>query len=295
MSNIVEYIKKEKLVGRFIIFLIGVFILSLAYNMFVVPNSFVLGGASGIAVILNVLFGISPAISIYVISFALLFISFFLLGAKVTRRAIIGSIIYPTFVSLTQGLAAYLLPYFQFENILMTILLCSLLYGIGDGLVYKMGFNTGGGDILMKLVNKYFHVSEGNASLYVNVVILASGFFVIGTNKLLYSILVIIIFTEIVDRIIIGVSSSKMFFIYSKKYKDIEKFIMDELETGVTLFNTEGGFLKAKREMLMAVVPNRDYYRIKEKVLDIDNEAFFVVSDCYEVNGGFRRKQLPFM
>ena len=295
MDNIVEYIKKEKLVGRFFVFLIGVFIIALTYNMFAVENSFVLGGASGIAVILKDLFGFSPAISIYVISFGLLFVSFFLLGAKVTRRAIIGSILYPTFVGLTQGLANFLIPYFQFDNVLMTILLCALLYGVGDGLIYKMGFNTGGGDILMKLVNKYFHVSEGNASLYVNATILACSFFVIGTNKLLYSILIIIVFTEIVDRIIIGVSSSKMFFIYSKKYKEIEKYIMDELETGVTLFNTEGGFLKAKREMLMAVVPNRDYYRIKEKVLDIDNEAFFVVSDCYEVNGGFRRKQIPFI
>ena len=86
-----------------------------------------------------------------------------------------------------------------------------------------------------------------------------------------------------------------MFFIYSKKYKEIEKYIMSELETGVTLFNTEGGFLKKKREMLMAVVSNRDYYRIKEKVLEIDDEAFFVVSDCYEVNGGVKRKNLPFI
>ena len=102
MNNLFQYIKKEKLVSRFIIFLIGVFILSLNYNMFILPNNFVLGGASGIAVILKSLFGFDPVISIYVISFGLIIVSFFLLGKKDTRRGLIGSIIYPTSVSLTQ-------------------------------------------------------------------------------------------------------------------------------------------------------------------------------------------------
>ena len=295
MNNLFQYIKKEKLVSRFIIFLIGVFILSLNYNMFILPNNFVLGGASGIAVILKSLFGFDPVVSIYVISFGLIIVSFFLLGKKDTRRGLIGSIIYPTAVSLTQGLAAYLLPYFQFENILMVLLIGALLHGLGTGLVYKVGFNTGGGDIIIKLVNKYLHFTEGNSSLIVNTTILLCGFIVLGPTKILYSIMIILIATELIDRIIIGVSSSKMFFIYSKKYKEIEKYIMNELETGVTLFNTEGGFLNKKREMLMAVVSNRDYYRIKEKVLEIDEEAFFVVSDCYEVAGGVRRNNLPFI
>ena len=86
-----------------------------------------------------------------------------------------------------------------------------------------------------------------------------------------------------------------MFFIYSKKYKLIEKYIMDDLHTGCTLFNTEGGYKKEKREMLMVVVPTRDYGTVKEEVLKIDSDAFFVVSDCYEVDGGKKRKNLPFI
>ncbi len=295
MNNIKEYIIKEKIIHRFIIFLLGVFILAMNYNMFVLPNNFVLGGASGIAVILKSMFGFDPVISIYAISFGLLIVSYFLLGKKDTRRAVVGSIIYPTSVALVKTLADTLVPYFQFDNNVMVVLIAALLHGLGTGLVYKVGFNTGGGDIIIKLVNKFGHVTEGNSSMIVNTIILFGGFLVLGPNKILYSIMIILIATIIIDRIIIGISNSKMFFIYSKKYKEIEKYIIDELETGVTLFNTEGGFLRKKREMLMAVVSNRDYYRIKEKVLEIDEEAFFVVSDCYEVNGGVRRKNLPFI
>ena len=70
---------------------------------------------------------------------------------------------------------------------------------------------------------------------------------------------------------------------------------MNELHTGVTLFNTEGAYKKQARKMLMVVVPTRDYNIVKEEVLKIDNEAFFVVSDCYEVDGGKKRKNLPFI
>ena len=177
--NYIEYIKEEKLVKRFLIFLVGVFIIAINYNMFIVPNNFVLGGASGLAVILKSLFGFEPVLSIYVISFFLLIVSYFLLGLKETRRALIGSILYPFTISLTAPLAKLLLPYFTFDNVLVLVLIGALLNGLGNGLIYKVGFNTGGGDILMKIVNKYAHVTEGTAALYCNTAILFTGYLVV--------------------------------------------------------------------------------------------------------------------
>ena len=263
--------------------------------MFIVSNNFVLGGTSGLAVIFNQIFQIKPVITIYVFSFLLLIIGFLTLPFKETRRAIIGTIIYPLFISLTSPLVNVLMPYFKFDNILIVVLIAAMLQGLGTGLIYKVGFNTGGGDILVKIISRYFEFTEGNSSLISNSIVLLCGILVFGVNTIVYSIIILIIMTELIDRILIGISDCKMFFIYSKKYKDIEKFIINDLETGVTLFNTEGAYKKEKREMLMVVVSTRDYYRVKQHVLSIDNEAFFVVSDCYEVNGGIRRKNLPFI
>ncbi|MBR1417107.1 MAG: YitT family protein [Bacilli bacterium] len=295
MDSILGYIKKEDLIKRFLIFLLGVFILSMNYNLFVLPNNFVLGGASGMAVILERVFGFKPIISIYVINAILLVVSFLFLGKKVTRRAIVGSLLYPFVISITAPLAHLILPYLNFSNFLITVLICGCLNGLGSGLIYKVGFNTGGGDILVKLVNKYLEITEGNASFMCNVIILSCGGLVFGVNTIVYSVIILMFIANIMDKILIGISDCKMFFIYSKKYKLIEEFIMDELKTGVTVFNTEGAYKKVKREMLMVVVPTRDYYRVKERVLQLDNEAFFVVSDCYEVDGGIKRKNLPFI
>ena len=265
------------------------------YNLFVQPNSFVLGGANGISIILNYAFGFNPVIALSVLNILFLVISLIFLGKKQTRRAIAGSILYPLIISLTLPLCNLLMSYVNFNNYLITVLICGLLNGIGTGLIYRAGFNTGGGDILTKVTTKYLQMSEGKSMLLCNGIILGFGTLVFGFNKILYSIIIIIIVSTLTNKILIGISDSKMFFIYSKKYKDIEKYILNDLNTGVTLFNTEGAYKKEKREMLMVVVSTRDYYRVKDMVLKIDNNAFFVVSDCYEVTGGIKRKNLPFI
>lgn len=86
-----------------------------------------------------------------------------------------------------------------------------------------------------------------------------------------------------------------MFFIYTRKTKEIEKFIINELQSGVTIFDAEGGFSRNKKKMIMCVVPTRDYYLFKESILLIDSNAFFIVTDCYEVSGGVKRSNLPFI
>ena len=100
--------------------------------------------------------------------------------------------------------------------------------------------------------------------------------------------------SSLVDRILIGISNSKLFFIYTEKTKKVKKFIIQDLKSGVTLIDTEGGYRSKKGKLIMCVVPTRDYYYFKESVLAIDHQAFFVINDCYEVQGGVNRSNLPF-
>ena len=95
-----------------------------------------------------------------------------------------------------------------------------------------------------------------------------------------------------IDRILIGVSNSKLFFIYTKEEEKIKHFLMHDLKTGVTLLQAKGGFTKEENHVLMCVVANKDYYLFKEKVLEFDPNAFFVINDCYEVAGGMGRKNI---
>lgn len=295
MDNIKSVLKEEDFFKKIIFFLVGVFIVALNYNLFVKTNNFVLGGASGISILLNAAFNFDHVITIYVLNILFLILARVFLGRKETIKAFAGSLLYPLFISLTEPLANLLIPHLNFQNYLITVLLCGCLNGLGAALVYRTGYNTGGGDILVKMTNKYLFIPEGTAMLLCNGIIQSFSVFIFGFNKVIYSIIIILISSTLVNKILIGISDSKMFFIYSKKFKEIEKFIMNDLNTGVTVFNTEGAFFKKKREMLMVVVSTRDYYKVKDTVLKIDEDAFFVVSDCYEVDGGIKRKNLPFI
>lgn len=295
MKGIKDIFTEKGFFIKIMVFLVGVFIIAINYNLFVRPNSFVLGGASGISILCNAAFGFDPVITLYILNVMFLILAGIFLGKKETIKAIAGSILYPVFVTLTIPLANLLLPYLNFNNYLIVVLICGCLHGLGTGLIYRCGYNTGGGDILTKMTTKFIQIPEGNAMLICNIIIQTFSVIIFGINKVIYSVIIILITSTLVNKILIGISDSKMFFIYSKKYKDIEKFIIEDLNTGVTVFNTEGGFFKKKREMLMVVVPTRDYYRVKDTVLKIDEDAFFVVSDCYEVDGGIKRKNLPFI
>lgn len=150
-----DIIDKENYIQRVLIFLLGVLILALNYNLMVMPNHFVIGGTSGIAVILEQVFGFDPVVTIYVLGGVFLIFSYLFLGKRETGRALIGSLIYPFMITLVRPICKFVVHYFVFDNILISVIISGCLYGIGNGLVYKVGFNTGGGDILIKLINKY--------------------------------------------------------------------------------------------------------------------------------------------
>jgi uncharacterized membrane-anchored protein YitT (DUF2179 family) len=294
IKKIKDLVYWKNFLSRFFVLLFGVTLLALNYNLFLVPNSLVIGGTSGLAIIFQKLWGLNPQIFLYIASIILIIISFIFLGKEETMKSIIGSILYPIMVSVTLPIAEYLKNYVTFDSFLVIVLLAGLISGLSNGIVYKTGFTTGGSDILMKIINKYARIPEGKSVLYTNIVIILAGGFIFGINKMIYAIIVLYISSSLVDRILIGISNSKLFFIYTKETESVKKFIIEDLKSGVTMLDTKGGYRKEKGYLLMCVVPTPDYYYFKESVLAIDPHAFFVINDCYEVHGGVKRSNLPF-
>ena len=195
-------------------------------------------------------------------------------------------------ISLTLPLTEILKNYIIIDNELLIILVAGLIQGFAIGIIFKYGFTTGGLDTMTYLLNKYGHLSEGNSNIFIQTIVILLGGFTFGINKMIYALIILIIYSSLVDKILIGISNSKLFFIYTNKVDKVKDYILKELHTGVTLLHGQGGFSKKNNRVLMCVVPNRDYYLFKEIVLEIDPDAFFVINDCYEVQGG-QRRNLP--
>ncbi len=294
IKKISELVNRKNFLIRFVGLLLGVTLLALVYNLFLLPNQLVTGGTSGLAIIFHELTGLNPQIFLYASSLLLLLVSYIFLGKSETMTTFIGSLLYPMMVSATVPLAEYLKLYLNFDSFLVLVLITGLLYGVANGIIYKAGFTTGGSDILMKIVNKYARVPEGRSMLYINSIIILVGAFTFGINKMIYSIIIVVLNSLLIDRILIGISSSKLFFIYTKETEAIREFIIKDFKSGVTMLDTKGGYREEHGYLLMCVVPTHDYYYFKESVLAIDKDAFFVINDCYEVRGGVKRTNLPF-
>ena len=274
--------KYKQEIKRYLTLSVGLFLYAFAYNLFLKTNNIVAGDVDGIANIFKSI--INPNLLITILCVALLIISFPLLGVKTSIGSVIGTILFPLFVTLTSNISEYIV--IDSSDLLLVATVEGVIRGIGYGLTFKMGFTTGGTDIVNQIVAKYFHTSIGTAMLIVDGSIVVAGGFTFGWTSMLYALIVLYILSVITDRIMLGISKSKSFYIITDEEDKVKDYIMNELGHAVTIFPVKGGYTKEKQKMLMCVIPTREYYRLKEGISKIDSEAFFLITDSYEVKGG---------
>ena len=282
-ENILKEIYKKGRLKRWAEFLLGVLIVAIAYNLFLLPAK-VVYGVGGLGIIFNSLFKIDPSLVILVSSVILLFLSLILLGKEETKKTVIGSLLYPVFVKLTSSVGQIV----DLSNTdpLLIVLFGAVISGFGLGLIFKAGFTTGGTDILNQIVSKYFKMSMGNSMFFTDGIIILSSVFVFGWTKIMYSIISLYIISIMTDKVILGISNSKAFYIITDHEEEVKKFVLKHLSHGVTILDAKGGFTGQNQKVIMCIIPTKEYFIAKEGIHEIDSNAFFVVTDAYEVSGG---------
>ena len=282
-ENIIKKIYKKDRLKRYSTFLVGLFLVSVSFNLFLLPKNLIYG-VSGFGVILNKLYQLDPSVVILVGSLILLVLSFILLGKEKTMNSVVGSLLYPIIVKLTVPLVSYIT--LNIDDTLVLTIFGAVISGFGYGLIFKSGFTTGGTDILNQIFAKYFKMSIGNAMFFTDGFIILFGAFALGWDVLMYSIILLYIISIMTDKVILGISESKAFYIITEHETAVKKFITQYLSHGVTVLEGRGGFTGNNKKVIMCIIPTKEYYIAKEGIHSIDENAFFVVTDAYEVYGG---------
>lgn len=282
-DNIIKNIYKKDRLKRYTQFFIGIFLVATSFNVLILPMK-ITYGVSGIAVILNNAFGYDPSIIILIGAAILLVLSYFLLGKEKTAASILGSLLYPVFVKLTAGLIPMI--NISLNDPLLITIFGAVISGFGLGLIFKAGFTTGGTDILNQIVSKYFKMSIGSSMFFTDGLIIVAGLLVFNWSTLMYSLLSLYIISVMTDKVILGISQSKMFYIITDHETSVKKFILEHLSHGVTILEASGGFTGNRQKVIMCIIPTKEYFVAKEGIHEIDPQAFFVVADAYEVSGG---------
>lgn len=283
INDIIKNVYDKNLVKRYFLLVIGCFISALAFNLFFLKYGIVCFGISGLSVVLNE-YGINPSLFIFMASVLLLVYSFFALGFEKTKNSIIGSLLFPLFVYVTEFITRNIV----FENVEMILIAVfgAVISGIGYGIIFKAGFTTGGTDIIDQVISKYFKTSMGKSMLIVDGLVVLSALLVFPLEKVMYGIIVLYVLTIMIDKVILGISQSKAFYIVTDKKDDVLKFLLSLESAGVTLIPARGGYSNDKKSLLLCVIPTNKYFIVKEGLTKIDSKVFFVVTDSYEVKRG---------
>lgn len=283
IDNIVDNIKRKNLGKRYLMLILGCLIVAFSFNLFFLRYDIVCFGVSGISIVLNE-FGVNPSLFILIANIVLMIVAYFVLGYENMKNQLVGALSYPIFVSLTSMVTKYI----DLGNTEMVVIaiLGGVFAGIGYGLIYKSDFSTGGTDVIIGIICKYFKMSMGNASLIVNGIIVIIGKIVFSWDIVLYAILVSYLISVFTDKVLLGISKCKAFYIVTDKKKCdiVKKYLLSIDGVGTTIIDAEGGYSSNDEALLLAVVPSRSYFVVKDGLREIDKDMFFLVCDSYEVS-----------
>lgn len=278
---------KEKIVNSLIIIL-GNILLAISTSLFVLPFNLDIGGLAGISVILAKWF--NPSIVIFVLNWILFFIGWVFLKKDFALKTLLSTIVYPITVMLLKetGIANTIIN--EINDPLLAAIMAGVFVGVGLGLVFKVGGSTGGLDIPSLIVNKYFNIKISHATFAIDSVIVTLGIFFVSINSSLYGLISAFIGAYLIELITIRGNSSYMMHIVSNHIDEINNYIIVELERGSTFIGVKGGISKDEKEMIEVIFNEKEYYKIKHKIQEIDKDAFISVYKAVNVYGnGFER------
>lgn len=273
----------KKQFKRMVLMSISLLLSAILYNVFLLPLKLVTGGTSGIATITHYLYNINPSVMLFLLSLACTILSFMYLGVRRTLGTLIATIVYPILIQITSPLNNLMSSN---PDKLLLVVFAGLISGIANGLMYKTGFSNGGFPVISQVLFEKKQISIAKSSLVINVSIVLLGALFFGTTNALYAIIFLYINNIVLDKVLLGVSNNKAFYIITSEEEKIKEYILKTLGHDVTIFDVKGGFKEQRRKVLLTVVPTRDYYRVTTGIKEIDSKVFFTATDSYQVEGG---------
>lgn len=282
----------KKLAWEYLIFTLGLLIYTFAWSAFLLPSKIIGGGVSGLSGILNLT--ILSAIPVGVMNFffnsVLLLLGIKFLGSKFGGNTIYGIVVSSLFfIMWQQGLHAE--TFFDVSAAtgfgpFMCALIGGALCGLGIGLTFSVGGNTGGTDIIALILSKYYNISPGKVIMFIDIVIIGCSFLVeYNINKVVFGYIVMFTLTFTLDFIVDGNKQSYQIMVFSNKAKEIGDMVMQKTGRGATLLNGQGCYTKADQQVLMIIAHKVDKAEITGIIRAIDPQAFVSVAKVQGVYG----------
>lgn len=262
--------------------LAGNILLAFAVCAFVVPNSFMLGGSTGIALVVKSWLPLPISTITAVVNVTLFVLGFLFLGKNFAMTSLLSTVIYPLILGVFERMH---FGSWCTEDTLLSAVFAGVLMGYGIGLVIRAGGSTGGMDIPPCILQKLKGIPVGRSMVLFDIVILGLQILRGGWDGILYGVVVIVLTSTMVDRTVLSGERKVQMIIISPQYEKIRSVILEDLDSGMTFLNIETGYRREGQKAALSVVYAKQYPILRDRVLAIDEDAFIVSAPVMNVNG----------
>lgn len=269
---------------------IGIFLASIGLKMFLLPNGFLDGGATGIAILLSELFDVDISYILIVVSIPFLILAWFYLSRRIFTKSVL-SIVTLAIIIHFENFGAIT------DDKLLIAIFGGLFLGAGIGLTIKNGAVLDGSEILGIFIHDRLGISIGKVVLIFNTILFAITAMALSIEVAMYSILTFIITAKVIDLMIEGFEDYVGLMIVSEKAKEIDEELIKVIGTGTTRYKTSGGYGKrgiqaAEKDVIHTVINRIDIRRTYNLIETLDSDAFIIEFDVNNIKGGIHTKYL---
>lgn len=275
-------IKPRELAVKYALVALGSALFAAGFQFFLYPNSIIVGGVSGIAMIINYLTGLPVGIMTIVLNIPLFIIAWKHFGGKFIISSLVGMLLSSVLVDVLA-----VVDYSPTDDMLLACLIGGAIKGLGLGLIYYAGATTGGTDIIAKFVRLRFpYINFGTIVLLTDaVIIIAFAMIFDRVEAAMYAVIAMFVVSKVIDLVLYGIDNSSVCYIISENSEQLVKDITDKLHRGVTILSGEGAYSHKDKQVLLCVIKRTQIADIRKIIRNIDENAFFIVSDAKNVFG----------
>lgn len=274
----------KKSIKEFLLITLGMTMVAVGLYFFLMPSNLAIGGANGLAIVINHWI---PSISIgalmIIINIVLFILSFLIIGTGFGIKTVyagIGTSVIVAIFEKTIPMNGTLT-----DDVILQLFFGVFISALGMGIVFNQNASTGGTDIIAKILNKFFGLELGKGVMLSDLIIITGAGIAFGFELGMYSLLGAIINCIVIDTTIEGMNLSKAVSIVSNSSNEIKDYIVEELERGATIYQAKGAYTGEGKDVIMTVVDRKDFIKLKNYIKEIDKNAFVTVNNVYEVLG----------
>lgn len=277
-----SHAKLISLIKHVLLVFAGNTLYALAVTIFILPCGLVTGGSTGIALSVQHWFGVPVEDFVLIFNIITFILGYFALGKAFALSTALSTFFYPLILRVFQNI-----PFLQnlTTDVVLGTLLGGLMLGCSIGLVLSAGSSTGGLDFVPLWLNKHFRIPVSSVIYALDFFILLAQLFFSNGERVLYGILLVIIYSTILDKVLLAGHSRLQVKIVTTQEELVREKIIKNLDLGVTLLKAESGYARQEKNMLLTIVTNRQLAKLNQMVQEIDPAAFIIIHQVNEVHG----------